>query len=339
MEALKWPASSSPCSSLVPPGSSSGPCASSRQPSHGYSNETVAADAGVWHLARRCGDSRRCRRNWSAHCGRSLHVSCVARRPRRPVGEAPDVESGHRLLTPRRSGRIRHSSRHDPQRRNRRRHFDGHTFTSAFRRPDSGHAGTVPRAAAARRGRHGRGLRGRAGPPARIVALKVIRARPCHARAAAPLRARVARCWRGCSIPASRRSTRRARPTRATGRSRTSRWSSSAASRCASTPASTTSTPAQRLELIARVCDAVQHAHQRGVIHRDLKPGNILVDEAGQPKVLDFGVARVTDSDAHATRQTDIGRAHRHAAVHEPRAGARPIRSSSTRAATSTRWA
>jgi non-specific serine/threonine protein kinase/serine/threonine-protein kinase len=54
----------------------------------------------------------------------------------------------------------------------------------------------------------------------------------------------------------------------------------------------------QRLELMARVCEAVQHAHQRGIIHRDLKPGNILVDETGQPKILDFGVARVTDSDA-----------------------------------------
>jgi hypothetical protein len=62
-----------------------------------------------------------------------------------------------------------------------------------------------------------------------------------------------------------------------------------------------------RLELMAKVCDAVSHAHQRGIIHRDLKPGNILVDTSGQPKVLDFGVARVTDSDAQATRQTDMG--------------------------------
>ena len=62
-----------------------------------------------------------------------------------------------------------------------------------------------------------------------------------------------------------------------------------------------------RLALVVKVCDAVQHAHQRGIIHRDLKPGNILVDESGQPKILDFGVARVTDSDTNATRQTDVG--------------------------------
>ncbi|CAN5553506.1 hypothetical protein BH09PLA1_BH09PLA1_18260 [soil metagenome] len=59
------------------------------------------------------------------------------------------------------------------------------------------------------------------------------------------------------------------------------------------------STP-QRVELLIRLCEAVQYAHQRGVIHRDLKPGNVLVDETGQPKILDFGVARVTDADVQA---------------------------------------
>lgn len=63
----------------------------------------------------------------------------------------------------------------------------------------------------------------------------------------------------------------------------------------------------QRLALMVQICEAVQHAHERGIIHRDLKPGNILVDETGQPKILDFGLARVTDSDVQATRQTDMG--------------------------------
>ena len=54
---------------------------------------------------------------------------------------------------------------------------------------------------------------------------------------------------------------------------------------------------AARVGLVARVCDAVQHAHDQNVIHRDLKPANILVEESGQPKVLDFGVARATDAD------------------------------------------
>ncbi len=50
-----------------------------------------------------------------------------------------------------------------------------------------------------------------------------------------------------------------------------------------------------RLRLVIRLCDAVGYAHRKGVIHLDLKPGNILVDYAGHPKILDFGIARATD--------------------------------------------
>ncbi|MBL8880221.1 MAG: tetratricopeptide repeat protein [Phycisphaerales bacterium] len=70
------------------------------------------------------------------------------------------------------------------------------------------------------------------------------------------------------------------------------------------------------VELIARICDAVQHAHQKGIIHRDLKPGNILIcrsDDATastgpEPKVVDFGVARVaTDLRNRTIEQTQSG--------------------------------
>lgn len=53
----------------------------------------------------------------------------------------------------------------------------------------------------------------------------------------------------------------------------------------------------ERIALLAKIGEGVDHAHSRGVLHRDLKPSNVLVDGAGQPRIIDFGVARAVGTD------------------------------------------
>jgi serine/threonine-protein kinase len=62
-----------------------------------------------------------------------------------------------------------------------------------------------------------------------------------------------------------------------------------------------------RVRLIVKVCEAVQSAHQALVVHRDLKPSNILITSAGEPKLLDFGIAKVLNADAQSLLQTRTG--------------------------------
>ena len=55
----------------------------------------------------------------------------------------------------------------------------------------------------------------------------------------------------------------------------------------------------QRMRLFQKVCEAVDYAHRQLVVHRDLKPNNILVDENGDPRLLDFGIAKLLDADSY----------------------------------------
>ncbi|MBX3743717.1 MAG: serine/threonine protein kinase [Verrucomicrobiae bacterium] len=65
--------------------------------------------------------------------------------------------------------------------------------------------------------------------------------------------------------------------------------------------------PREALQIVPQICDALQYAHDEGVVHRDIKPENILVDRRGRVKIADFGLARILDTDTSAARLTADG--------------------------------
>jgi serine/threonine protein kinase len=96
-------------------------------------------------------------------------------------------------------------------------------------------------------------------------------------------------------------------------------------------------TPAQALGIVPRICDALQFAHDEGVLHRDIKPENILLDSKGRVKLADFGIAKMIGETSEPASERGAGatrfhadatrRGARHASIH----GARAARSSRRR--------
>ena len=123
---------------------------------------------------------------------------------------------------------------------------------------------------------------------------------------------------------AGRASRRRAAGTSRERRARRGRGRSERPAPTASPPSGSSTRSREYIRTVAQfgvqVAEALDHAHTRGILHRDIKPGNLLLDAQGQLWVTDFGLAQIQGNPV-----LDPDRRHPgHAAVHEPRAGAGP---------------
>ena len=89
--------------------------------------------------------------------------------------------------------------------------------------------------------------------------------------------------------------------------------------------------PKEALAIVPQICDALQFAHDKGIVHRDIKPENILIDKSGVVKIADLGLAKLVGLEAKDLDDHQRPRCHRHAALHGARAdrasaGRRPSR-------------
>ena len=95
--------------------------------------------------------------------------------------------------------------------------------------------------------------------------------------------------------------------------------------------------PEEALAIVPSICEALQYAHQQGIVHRDIKPENILLDKQGRVKIADFGIAKLLGADGRVASLTGEQAGGGHAALHGAGAGGEAAASWTT-GRTSSRW-